>query len=99
MAYGGETYLEVSGCLGAAWMDLPGGVMDFSTVDAFEMVLETVLILVLVNFNGAGGGGGAGALRGPIDSNRSTFGIVLAALETFRHMLDFKSSVSCFGFG
>ena len=48
--------------------------------------------------------GRAGALRGPIYSNRSfpvmsTCNIVLAALETLRHMLDFKSSVSCFGFG
>ena len=42
------------------------------------------------------------ALREPIDLNRSfpvmsTFNIVLAAFETLRHMLDFKSSVSCFG--
>ena len=48
---------------------------------------------------GGGGGGGAGALRVPNDSNRafpvmSTFNIVLAALETLRHMLDFKSSDS-----
>ena len=82
-------------------MILLGGVMDFSIVDAFGMVLETGLTLVLVNLNGAGG---AGALREPIDSNRSfpaisMFNIVLAALETLRHMLDFKSSVSCFGFG
>ena len=38
------------------------------------------------------------AVRGPIDSNRSfpvmlTLSIVLAALEIFRHMLDFRSSV------
>ena len=31
----GETCLEVSGCLGAALVDLLGGVVDFSTVDAF----------------------------------------------------------------
>ena len=42
------------------------------------------------------------ALREPIDLNRSfpvmlTFNIVLAAFETLRNMLDFKSSVSCFG--
>ena len=54
-----------------------------------------------MNFNGTGG---AGALRELIDSNRSfsvmsTFNIVLAALETLRHILDFESSVSCFGFG
>ena len=29
----------------------------------------------------------------------STFDIVLAAFETLRHMLDFRSSVSCLGFG
>ena len=38
----GETYLEVLDCLGAALgaalADLLGGVMDFSTVDAFGMV-------------------------------------------------------------
>ena len=84
-----ETYLEVLDCLGTALVDLLGGVMDFSTVNAFG---ETGLTLVLVNLNGAGG---AGALREPIDSNRSfpvmsTFNIVLAALETLRHMLDFN---------
>ena len=81
----GGTYLEVLGCLGAAFVDLLGGVMDFSTVDVFGMVLETGLTLVLVNEKGLGG---AGALREPIDSNRSfpvmlTFIIVLAALEFF----------------
>ena len=65
------------------------------------MVLETVLTLVLVNVKGVGG---AGLLREPIDSNRSfsvmsTFSIVLAALEALRYMLDFKSGVSCLGFG
>ena len=33
-------------------MNLLGGVMDFSTVDAFGLVLKTGLILVLVNLNG-----------------------------------------------
>ena len=94
----GETYLEVLDCLRTALVDLLGRVMDFSTVDAFGMVLETGLILVL---NGAGG---AEALREPIDSNRSfpvisTFRIIFAGLEALRHMLDFKSSVSRFGFG
>ena len=37
----GGTYLEVLGCLGTALMDLLGGVLDFSTVDAFGMFLET----------------------------------------------------------
>ena len=94
-----ETYLEVSDCLGAVLVDLLDGVMDFNTVDTLGMVLETGLTLVLVNVKG-----GAVALKEPIDSNRSfpvmsTFSIVLAALETLRHMLDFKSSVSCLGFG
>ena len=30
-----ETYLEVSDCLGAAFVDLLGGAMNFNTVDAF----------------------------------------------------------------
>ena len=44
-------------------------------------------------------------VKGPIDSNRSFpvmsifFSIVLAAFETLRHKLDFRSSVSCLGFG
>ena len=95
------TYSKVLGWLGAALGILLGGEMDFSTVDPFEMDLETGLNLVLVNLNGAEG---TGALREPIDSNRSfpvksTFGIVLASLETLRRMLDFKSNASCFGFG
>ena len=57
--------------------------------------------------NGLGGGGGEGggeALREPMDSNRSfpvmsILIIVLAALEIFRHMLDFRSSKSCLGLG
>ena len=48
----GETYLEVIGCLGAALVGLLGGVMNFNTVDCFEMVLETGLTLVLVNVKG-----------------------------------------------
>ena len=98
-----ETYLEVLDYLGAALVDLSGGVMDFNTVDALEEVLETGLTLVLVNVKCLGGEG-AGALREPFDSNRSfpvtsTYNIVLAALETLGHMLDFKSSMSCLGFG
>ena len=49
-------------------MDLQGGVMDFSTADAFGVFLETGLTSVLVNVKGLGG---AGALREPIDSNRN----------------------------
>ena len=51
----GGTYLEVLDCLGAALVVLLGGVMDFSTVDAFEMFLETGFRLVLVNLNSVGG--------------------------------------------
>ena len=54
------TYLEVLGCLGEALGTLLGEEMDFNTVEAFEMGLETGLTLVLVNLNGTGG---AGALR------------------------------------
>ena len=54
----GGTYLDVLGCLGVALGILPGGEMDFRTVDAFEMVLETGLTLVLVNVNGTERGGG-----------------------------------------
>ena len=47
---------------------------------------------------------GAGALREPMDSN-SSFPVILtpsmdfATLETFRHMLDFRLSMSCLGLG
>ena len=37
----------LGGCLGAALVDLLGGVMDFKDVDAFGVVLETGLTLVL----------------------------------------------------
>ena len=37
----GGTYLEVLDWLGAALVDLLGEVMDFKTVVAFGMVLET----------------------------------------------------------
>ena len=70
-------------------------------MDGFEVVLEPEFTLVLVKVKGLGG---AGVLREPIDSN-SSFpvilmpSVVLATLETFRHMLDFRSSMSCLGFG
>ena len=98
------TYLEVAGCLWAALVDLLGGVMNFKIV----MVLGTEFTLVLVNVEGLRGGGGGGgeegAPREPMDSNRSfpvmsTLNIVLATLGIFRHMLNFRSSVSCFGLG
>ena len=95
----GGTYLKASGCLWVTLVDLLGEAIDFNTVDAFGTILEIGLTLVLVNVKGLGG---AGALKKPINSNRSfpvmsTFSIVLAALETFAHMLDFRSDVSCLG--
>ena len=95
-------YLEVLGCLGTALVELLGGEVDFNVVRGFEVHLEVELTLVLVNVKGLRGGGveGAGTLRESIDLNRffqviSIFRIFLAALETLRHMLDFRSSVSC----
>ena len=94
-------YLEDLGCLGTALVELLGGDVDFKVMDGFEVDLEDEFTLLLVNVKGLGG---AGALREPIDSNRS-FPVIsgpkmfLAAFETLRHMLDFRSSVSCFGFG
>ena len=93
--------LEDLGCLGTALVELLGGEVDFKVMDGFEVDLEDEFTLLLVNVKGLGG---AGALREPIDSNRS-FPVIsnpkmfLAAFETLRHMLDFRSSVSCFGFG
>ena len=63
-----EIYLEILGCLGAVLVILLGEEMDFSTVDAFDMGLETGFTLVLVDLKGTGG---AGAVREPIDSNKS----------------------------
>ena len=88
-------------------MRLVGGEVAFKVLDGFEVVLRDELILVLANWKGLGGGeggGGAGALRDPIDSNRSfpvmsTLKKVLAAFEIFRHMLDFKSNMSCLAVG
>ena len=63
MTYDGWNYLEALGCLGAALGILLGEEVDFNTVDAFEMGLETGFTSVLVNPNGAGGGGGGGGQR------------------------------------
>ena len=55
-----------------------------------------------MNVKGSGGGGGG---RGAERTNRfkqvfpSHIKIFLAAFETLQHMLDFRSSVSCFGLG
>ena len=82
-------------------MELLGGEVDFKVVGGFEVGLVVEFPLVLVNVKGLGG---AGALRGAIDSNRSfpvtsNLRIFSAACETLRHILDFRFSVSCFGFG
>ena len=78
----------------------------FFSIDVLYKTLRFSLARpLLANVKGLGGaGGGAGALRGPIDSNRSfavtsNLRIFLAAWETFRHIQDFRSSVSCFRFG
>ena len=60
MTYDGWNILRGYKLLGAALVDLLGGVMDFKIVDGFGMVLETGMTLVLVNVNGLGGGGGGG---------------------------------------
>ena len=99
------TYLEDLGYLGTALVELLGGEVDFKVMDGFEVVLVDECILVLVNVKVSfWGGGGAGAMRGPTDSNRSfavtsNLRIFLAVRETFRHILDFRSSVSCIRFG
>ena len=95
-------YLEDLGCLGTALVELLGGEVDFEVMDGFEVVLVDEFTLVLVTVKGLGEG--AGALGEHIDSNRSfpvisTPKMFLAAFETLRHMLDFRSSVSCFGLG
>ena len=82
-------------------MRLLGGEVAFKVLDGFEVILRDELILVLANWKGLRG---AGALRDPIDSNRSfpvtpTLKKVLAAFEIFRHMLDFKSNMSCLAVG
>ena len=81
-------------------MEVLGGEMDFE-VDGFEVTLELEFTWVLVKVKGLGG---AGALREPMDSNSSfpvtlTPSIVLATVETLRHMLDFRLSMSCLGLG
>ena len=70
-------------------------------VDGFVVTLEPEFTWVLVKVKGLGG---AGALREPMDSNSSfpvilTPSIVLATVETLRHMLDFRLSMSCLGLG
>ena len=93
-------YLVALGCLGTALVVLLDGEVDLS-MGGFGVGLETEFTLVLIKEKGLGG---AGVLREPIDSNSSfpvilTPRTVLAMLETLRNMLDFRSSMSCFGFG
>ena len=81
-------------------MDFLFGEVDLE-VDGFEVTLETEFTWVFVKVKGLGG---AAALREPMDSNSSfpvilTPSIVSATVETLRHMLDFRLSMSCLGFG
>ena len=81
-------------------MEVLVGEVDLD-MDGFEVVLEPEFTLVLVKVKGLGG---AGVPRELIDSNSSfpvilTPSMVLATLETFRHMLDFRSNMSCLGLG
>ena len=80
-------------------MEVLVGEVDLD-MDGFEVVLEPEFTLVLLKVKGLGG---ARALREPIDSNSSfpvilTPSMIFATLETSRHMLDFRSSMSCLGF-
>ena len=88
------------GCLGTALVEVLGGEVDLE-VDGFVVTLEPEFTWVLVKVKGLGG---TGALRELMDSNSSfpvilTPSIVLATVETLRHMLDFRFSMSCLGFG
>ena len=86
------------GCLWTALVELLGGEVDFKVMDGFEVVLVDEFTLVVVNVKGLGGGG---VLIELTDSNKSfpvisTPNMFLAAVETFRHILDFRSRVSPF---
>ena len=81
-------------------MEVFGGEVDLQ-VDGFEVTLEPEFTWVFVKVKGLGG---AGALSEPMDSNSSfpvilTPSIVLATVESLRHMLDFRLSMSWLGFG
>ena len=81
-------------------MEVLGGEVVLE-VDGFVVVLEPEITWVLVKVKGLGG---AGALREPMDSNSFfpvilTPSIVLATVETLRHMLDFRLSMSYLGLG
>ena len=81
-------------------MEVLGGEVVLE-MDGFVVTLEPEFTWVLVKVKGLGG---AGALRQPMDSNSSfpvilTPSIVFATVETLRHMLDFRLSMSCLGLG
>ena len=76
---------------GVALVVLLVGDIDFKIVDGFVMGLWTGFTLVFVNVNGLGVGQGRWENR--------WIRIVFAAFEILRHMLDFRSSASCLGFG
>ena len=81
-------------------MEVLGGEVVLE-VDGFVVTLEPEFTWVLVKVKGLVG---AGALREPMDSNSSfpvilTPSIVFATVETLRHMLDFRLSMSCLGLG
>ena len=68
-------------------------------MDDLEVTLEPEFTWLFVKVKGLGG---AGVLREPMDSNSSfpvilMLSIVFATFETFQHMLDFRSSMSCLG--
>ena len=82
-------------------MEVLGGEVVLEVDGFFLVTLEPEFTWVLVKVKGLGG---AGLLREPMDSNSSfpvilTPSIVFAAVETLRHMLDFRLSMSCLGFG
>ena len=88
------------GCLGTALVEVLGGDVDLE-VDGFEVTLEPEFTWVFVKVKDLGE---AGALRELMDSNSSFLvilmpSIVFATLETLRHMLDFRLSMSCLGLG
>ena len=81
-------------------MEVLGGEVNLE-VDGFDVTLEPEFTWVFIKVKGLGG---AGVLREPMDSNNSfpvilTSSIVFATLETLRHMLDFRLSMSCLGLG
>ena len=87
------------GCLGTALVEVLGGEMALG-MDDLGVTLEPEFTWVFVKVKGLGE---AGALTELMDSNSSfpvilTPSIVFATLETLRHMLDFRLSMSCLGF-